>query len=151
MQRIKQEYFKDRTIYYATFPIVEQSKKGRDWAYELKPIYCISILDFTLPDTSNTEVIHTIQLKDQNNAIFYDKLTFIYLEIPKFDKTENQLHTDIDKWLFYLKNLNDLTVIPQVFLGDTVFEQAFQKAQIANLSKQEWMNYEMSLGILGAR
>lgn len=51
LQRIKQEYFKDRTIYYATFPIVEQSKKGRDWAYELKPIYCINILDFTLAET----------------------------------------------------------------------------------------------------
>lgn len=145
LQRIKQEYFKDRTIYYATFPIVEQSKRGRDWAYELKPIYCISILDFTLAETSNTEVVHTIQLKNQNNAVFYDKLTFIYLEIPKFDKTENQLHTNLDKWLFYLKNLNDLTIIPQVFRGDAVFEQAFQKAQIANLNKQEWMDYEMSL------
>ena len=56
LQRIKQEYFKDCTIYYATFPIVEQSKKGRDWAYELKPIYCINILDFTLAETINTEV-----------------------------------------------------------------------------------------------
>ena len=43
------------------------------------------------------------------------------------------------------ENLNDLTIIHQVFRGDAVFEQAFQKAQIANLNKQEWMDYEMSL------
>lgn len=145
LQRVKQEFFKDRTIYYATLPIIEQSKKGKGWEYELKPIYCISILDFTLSELASTDVIHTIQLKDQNNHIFYDKLTFIYLEVPKFDKHENDLVTNLDKWLFYFKNLTDLTVIPQVFRGDAVFEQAFAKAQTANLSKQEWLDYEMSL------
>lgn len=29
LQRIHQEFFKDRTLYYATFPITEQAKKGR--------------------------------------------------------------------------------------------------------------------------
>lgn len=145
LQRIKQEYFKDRTIYYATFPIVEQSAKGKGWRYELKPIYCISILDFTLTSKDNNEVIHTIQLKDQNNQVFYDKLTFIYLEVPKFNKAENELTTDLDKWLFYVKNLKDLNVIPQVFRGDTVFEQAFQKAKVANLNRDEWLDYERSL------
>lgn len=145
LQRIRQEHFKDRTLYYATFPIVEQSKKGKGWRYDLKPVYCISILDFALTTSDNPEVLHTIQLKDQNNQVFSDKLTLIYLEVPKFNKGEYELDTDLDKWLFYIKNLKDLNIIPQVFRGDTVFEQAFQKAKVANLNRDEWLDYERSL------
>lgn len=145
LQRIRQNYFKDRTVYYATFPIVEQAKQGKDWLYQLKPIYCISILDFKLQECPSDQVIHTIELKDQNNQVFYDKLTFIYFEMPKFNKSEHELNTELDKWLFYIKNLKELNVIPQVFQGNQVFEQAFKKAQLANLNREEWISYENSL------
>lgn len=65
--------------------------------------------------------------------------------MPKFDKSEDELDTDLDKWLFYIKNLKDLDVIPQVFQGNPIFEQAFQKAQLANMNRDEWMSYETSL------
>nr|WP_019520601.1 PD-(D/E)XK nuclease family transposase [Moraxella boevrei] len=65
--------------------------------------------------------------------------------MPKFDKSENELQTNLDKWLFYIKNLKDLQMIPQVFQGNEVFEQAFKTAQIANMNCEEWQNYEYSL------
>lgn len=145
LQRIHQEFFKDRTLYYATFPITEQAKKGRAWGYELKAVYCISVLDFVLDNTPFDEFVHTVMLKDQNNQVFYDKLSLIYLEIPKFNKSENQLTTPLEKWLFYIKNLESLDVMPSVFIGNEVFEQAFEKAQIANMNREEWQNYEYSL------
>lgn len=146
LQRAKQAYFKERTIYYATFPIVEQAKRGSDWLFDLKAIYCISILDFLLEEnTYNQQVIQTIKLKDQNNRIFYDNLTFIYLEVPKFDKTENQLTTQLDKWLFFIKNLKDLQVIPMMLQNNAVFEKAFKTAELANLNRDEWLKYEYSL------
>lgn len=145
LQRIHQEFFKDRTLYYATFPITEQAKKGRAWGYELKAVYCISVLDFVLDNTPFDEFVHTVMLKDQNNQVFYDKLSLIYLEIPKFNKSENQLTTPLEKWLFYIKNLESLDVMPSVFSGNEVFEQAFEKAQIANMNREEWQNYEYSL------
>ena len=49
MQCGEQQYFKDRSIYYATFPIREQAPKGR-WNYELKAVYVIGILNFTFDD-----------------------------------------------------------------------------------------------------
>ena len=144
LQRIKQEFFKDRTLYYATFPITEQAKKGKNWEYQLSAVYCISILDFYL-DIISSDVIHTIQLKNQHNQVFYDKLTFIYLEMPSFNKTQNELTTHLDKWLFYLKNLKDLQMIPNVFKNDTLFQQAFEQAKIANMNREEWARYEHSL------
>ena len=50
LQKAKQNYFKERTIYYSTFPIREQAEKG-EWNYNLKAIYCIGILDFTFDKT----------------------------------------------------------------------------------------------------
>lgn len=145
LQRIKQDHFKDRTLYYATFPIIAQAKKGTGWLYDLKASYCISILEFNLPDILNDDVIQNIQLKDQYGNVFSDKLSLIYLQMPKFSKTEDELESNLDKWLFYIKNLKDLHVIPQVFQGNAVFEKAFQKAQLANLNRDEWMSYENSL------
>jgi predicted transposase/invertase (TIGR01784 family) len=144
----RQNYFKDRTVFYATFPIQEQSKTG-DWNYELKAVFCVGILDFTFEDKKKTkdgEVIHTVQLKDQNNQLFYDKLKFVYLEMPHFTKEENQLETRLDKWLYFIKHLEDFQNIPEIF-KDEVFIQAFEKAEIAKYTDEERSDYEDSLKI----
>ena len=147
LQKAKQNYFKERTIFYSTFPIREQAEKG-EWNFNLKAIYCIGILDFTFNDYANEEdskqVIHTITLKDQNNVLFYDKLTFMYLEMPNFNKVEIELKSQIDKWLFFIKNLSDLQTIPNIF-KESIFEQALEKAEIAKFSPIELDYYETSL------
>lgn len=146
LQRAKQTYFKDRTLYYSTFPISEQAEQG-NWNYQLKAVYCISILDFLFDEhKDDKEVIYTVQLKDQNNAVFYDKFTLIYLQMPNFVKTENELVTQLDKWLFFIKNLEDLQSIPSIF-KDSIIEKAFDKANIANFDRAEASKYRESLKI----
>ncbi len=149
LQKAKQNYFKERTIYYSTFPIREQGEKG-DWYYNLKAVYCIGILDFTFDDYSNesekNEVVHTIKLKNQHGKTFYDKLTYIYLEMPNFRNKENELTTRLDKWLYFIKHLEDFQVIPAIF-KDEVFSQAFEKAELANMKEEERNSYEYSLKI----
>ena len=147
LQKAKQNYFKERTIYYSTFPIREQAEKG-EWNYNLKAIYCVGILDFTFDDYENepekSEVVHTIKLKNQNGKTFYDKLTYIYLEMPNFKQTEEQLKTRLDKWLYFIKYLEDFQTIPTIF-KDEVFTQAFEKAELAKFGQAELDNYENSL------
>jgi predicted transposase/invertase (TIGR01784 family) len=149
LQKAKQNYFKERTIYYSTFPIREQAEKG-EWNYNLKAVYCIGILDFTFDDyekePEKNEVVHTIKLKNQNGKTFYNKLTFIYLEMPNFKQTENQLETRLDKWLYFIKHLEDFQTIPSIFT-DEVFNQAFEKAELAKFGQAERENYENSLKI----
>lgn len=148
LQKAKQNYFKDRTVYYSTFPIQEQAQKG-EWNYKLKFVYCIGILDFKFEDnlTNGTgEVIHTVQLKDQNHKIFYEKLKFVYLEMPHFIKSEEELETRLDKWLYFIKHLEDFQTIPEIFKDD-VFIHAFEKAEIAKYSESERYDYEQSLKI----
>jgi predicted transposase/invertase (TIGR01784 family) len=149
LQKAKQNYFKERTIYYSTFPIREQAEKG-EWNYNLKAVYCIGILDFTFSDYENepdkNEVVHTIKLKNQNGKTFYEKLTYIYLEMPNFKLPENKLGTRLDKWLYFIKHLEDFETIPTIFT-DAVFTQAFEKAELAKFDQTELDNYENSLKI----
>ena len=149
LQKAKQNYFKERTIYYSTFPIKEQAEKG-EWNYNLKAVYCIGILDFTFDDYESepekSEVVHTIKLKNKHGKTFYDKLTYIYLEMPNFNLKEEYLVTRLDQWLYFIKHLEDLQSIPTIF-KDEVFTQAFEKAEIARFGQVEIESYEMNLKI----
>ncbi len=144
MQKAKHNYFKDRSIYYASFPIQEQAEKG-DWNYKLEPIYTIGILDFIFDeDKDSNDFLHIVELKDQNCKIFYEKLKFIYLELPKFKKTINELKDHFDKWIYLLKHLPNLEEPPDL-LQENVFMQLFEVAQIAKFSASEREAYESSL------
>ncbi len=46
LQQAKQKFFKDRTVFYSTFPIQEQAEQGQ-WDYRLQAVYCVGVLDFT--------------------------------------------------------------------------------------------------------
>ena len=144
IQKAKQNFFKDRSVYYSTFPIQEQAQKGF-WDFQLSSVYTVGILDFVFDDHKNDNtILHTVELKNQNCEVFYDKLKFIYLELPKFHKTLDQLETHFDKWLFLLKHLPDLNDPPQVLQEET-FRQLFEVAEIANFSIEEQDAYENSL------
>jgi len=144
VQKAKQNYFKDRSVYYSSFPIQEQAKKG-DWDYKLDPVYTIGILDFIFDDNRNDdEIVHFVELKNQNCEVFYDKLKFIYIELPKFKKEEDQLETQFDKWLYVFKHLSQLQDRPRK-LQDKVFEKLFESAEIAKFTEEERTAYEESL------
>ena len=146
MQRGEQQFFKDRTLFYTTFPIREQ-QVIKDWDYQLKSIYIIGILNFTFDKDNDDYYHHEVQLLDnQTKEVFYDKLTFIYLEMPKFNKTEDELNGMFEKWLFVLRNLSRLMERPKA-LQERVFTKLFEAAEIAKFTKTEYDNYEESLKV----
>lgn len=146
LQKSKQNFFKDRTIYYSTFPIREQAKRS-EWNYRLNAVYTIAILDFVFDSDKNNpyKYRYDVKLTDTETCkVFYDKLTFIYLEMPKFNKTVDELETRFDKWLYVLKNLNRLDRIPER-LREQVFEKLFETAEIAKFTPEQIRSYEDSL------
>ena len=145
MQKAEQQYFKDRSIYYSTYPIREQAPKGL-WDYHLEDVYTVGILNFTFPDGEypDDSMIHEIKLKDvADNHIFYDKLTFVYLEMPKFNKKEEELETMFDKWMFALSNLARLLERPKA-LQERIFARLFEQAEIAHFTPKERNEYVAS-------
>ena len=110
-------------------------------------MYTIGILNFTFDDTDDTYYHHEVKLVDmKTKGVFYDKLTLIYLEMPKFEKTEDQLETMFDKWMFVLQNLGALMERPAA-LQERVFTRLFEAAEIARFSRKELVAYEDSLKV----
>jgi predicted transposase/invertase (TIGR01784 family) len=148
MQKAEQQYFKDRTLFYSTFPIQEQARnQGKNWDFKLKNVYTIGILDFEFeedkdhPDKYKYEAkLYETEIKE----VFYEKLTYIYLSMPKFNKTLDELETRFDKWLYVLKHLDTLDRIP-LKIKDKIFQKLFNTAEIAKFSQEELKQYEASL------
>ena len=159
MQQAKQTFFKDRMIFYSTFPIKEQAPKGKIidetgkeivWDYELKAVYVVAVLNFKIPINIETQgkLISRNKLVDvETHSVFYDKLTFITLEMPYFNKSIDELENNFDKWLYVLKNLDSLDRIPEK-IKDKIFEKLFSVAEYAKLSSDEQLEYEQSLSTL---
>ena len=142
MQKADQQWFKDRSVYYSSFPIRRQGEKGQ-WRFGLKAVYTIGILDFVFDEDKDDKEYyhHTVQLMEVNKkVVFYNKLTYIYLEMPKFQKSEAELVTMADKWLYALKNLPRLLERPAA-LQERIFKKFFDVAEIGNLSKDEYAKY----------
>lgn len=149
MQKAKQDHFQDRSIYYSSFAIREQGQKGKKdnmpWDYCLSPVYVVGILNFEMDETNKSDrVISKVKLKDEDNKDFSDKLNFIFVEMPKFRKTEAELETFMDKWLYVIKNLYRLQDKPAA-LTEGIFKKLFEVAEIAAFSKNERYDYEENL------
>ena len=150
MQNHHQEFFRDRTLYYATRLIQEQGedKTGKNWNFELRPVYSVNIVNFRLDrkKRKNTDKYASyVQLVDvETREVFYKKLTFVFLELPCFTKEVHELTNYIDWWMYVLKNLAKLDHLPDA-LRNEIFERLFLKAEIAKLSKLDRKKYDQSL------
>ena len=144
MQKAKVNFFKDRALFYSTFPIKEQAKKG-EWNFELTPVYFIAILNFHYDEEEERRKFRRdVCLKDQDGDIFYDKFHFKFLQMPLFTKQEQELETHFDKWVYFLKNLENFDHIPSV-LNEPIFQKGFEIAELAHLTARQYDAYLKSL------
>ena len=147
MQNAYQTYFKDRSLFYSIFPIREQAPKGSDWNFCLKKVYVVALLNYKMSDEAfdSSDTIHTIALMDtKTNKVFNAKLMFKYVEVGRFDKTDEELTSLSDKWMYVLKNLSRLDNRPAA-LREKIFSKLFAAASVARFTPTELREYEDSL------
>ena len=147
MQRGAQKHFFERALYYTSFPIMKQGKKAiakeeegaGPWDFSLDGVFFLGILDFEYEQDEMTE--HRYQLLETKTfKQMTDKLEFVFVEVAKFNKSEDELETDLDKWLYLLKNMSTLLERPAA-LRDRVFGRLFDVAEYARLDDEERKNY----------
>ena len=147
MQRGAQKHFFERALYYTSFPIMKQGKKAiakeeegaEPWDFSLDGVFFLGILDFEYEQDEMTE--HRYQLLETKTLKqMTDKLEFVFVEVAKFNKNEDELETDLDKWLYLLKNMSTLLERPAA-LRDRVFGRLFDVAEYARLDDKERNNY----------
>ena len=147
MQRGAQEHFFERALYYTSFPIMKQGKKAiakeeegaGPWDFSLDGVFFLGVLDFKYEQDEMTE--HRYQLLETKTLKrMTDKLEFVFVEVAKFNKREDELETDLDKWLYLLKNMSTLLERPAA-LRDRVFGRLFDVAEYARLDDEERKKY----------
>ena len=110
----------------------------------MKAIYTIGILKFWFSTSSHSYEHEEKLLETHTKEEFYVKLTVINLEMPKFTKTESELETLFDKWLYAIRNLASLMERPRA-LQEKIFQHLFEAAEIAKFDRKERYEYEESL------
>ena len=153
MQRERQNYFRDRALYYSTYPLREQGRKG-DWNYRLTPVYMVGILDFTLdhPAGNGTgeagveeKLIYRYSLREsETGEEMTENLRFVFVELGTFRKSESELRGMLDKWMYVLKNLSRLIDRPAA-LQERIFGKIFETAEISAFTKEERNQYENNM------
>ena len=136
MQVLQVEDFEKRVLYNAAKAYSKQLKRGQDYPL-LNPIIALTMTDFTM-FSGFTEVSSCFQLLEKTHLINYsDDVQLVFIELPKFTKTETELETITDKWIYFLKNAGSLEYIPDTLKTEAAIEQAFEIANTASLSADE--------------
>jgi predicted transposase/invertase (TIGR01784 family) len=140
MQRQFQKNFKERSLFYASRLITEQAPRGKrkDWGYALKDVYVIALLEeFCINAGNPNSWLHDIALVNTGTGkAFSSRLAFTYIELLNFKKTEDELESNLDQWVYALKNLNHLKQMPEAFT-DPELIQFCEAARYMNLTKKE--------------
>jgi predicted transposase/invertase (TIGR01784 family) len=135
MQVLNVESFEKRILYNACKAYANQIGKGQDY-HLLTDVIAITVTNFILfPERAST--ISKYKLRADDGDVYSDDLELVFAELPKFVQTETELETIIDKWLFFLKHADDLTLIPANLSSVAEIKHAFEIANRASWTKKE--------------
>jgi len=134
MQVLSHEGFEKRILYNAAKKYSAQLKKG-DGCHPLNPVIALTITDFELFPEQQELISHYKLLEKKHLIEYSDDIELIFIELPKFTKTAEQLQTIQDKWLYFIKNAGSLEYIPKNQTKE--IEKAYQIANEANFSEEE--------------
>lgn len=142
MQVAEVEGFDKRVLYYASKSYSAQIERG-DLYEKLSPTFFIGILDFEA--TKNASYLNRHKIIDlETGENFIKDIEFNFIELPKFNKTETELTSIIDQWVYFIKNAENLQIIPEN-ITDTGLKFAYQDADKHNWTKAELEAYDYVL------
>ena len=132
--------FTKRSLYYTSKAYVEQLPSGKDYTV-LKKVYFIGILNFNIFENERYISRHLIINQETNKQDLSD-FEFTFIELPKFIKELEDLQTILDRWVYFIKNASDLTMIPQQYENIEEFKEAFNIATQTSWGKKELEVYD---------
>lgn len=136
MQVLNHAGFEKRVLYNACKAYVGQIGNAEEYR-KLVEVIAITITDFMMFRDMN-EITSTFRLRTAENPdVTHQDMALIFVELPKFTKTETELETTLDRWLYFLKEAGSLDVVPKALSVDPAIDHALQIANKAALSPEE--------------
>ena len=146
MQNRRQAFFRERAVYYLARAISRQGERGLAWQFNLKAVYGIFFMNFRLEDIK-PKLRTDICLEDRDtHELFSDKMRFVFLQLPLFDKEENECENDFERWIYVLKNMDTLQRLP-FKARNAVFQKLEEIVDIASMSKEDRIKYDESIKV----
>ena len=136
VQRRKQPFYPERALYYSTFQIQRQVEAGAEY-YDFLPVYVVSILDFKMDDDPDANAVRTAYrlYEEASHKFLTDRVTFIFIELPKFTKTVEELDGNILEGMYFcFKNMTELESRPEV-LDHQIFTKIFDVTELYNMDQ----------------
>ena len=146
MQNRSQQNFRERALFYLSQAITGQGQKGTRWKFELKAVYGVFFMNFRLEDSPRKLRTDVILSDRETHELFCDKLRFIFLELPSFNKEEEECENDFERWIYVLKNMETLQRLP-FKARKSVFKRLEEIVDIAALSKEDREKYDESIKV----
>lgn len=172
MQKGYQKHFRKRAVYYTSYPISKQGRDAHDvylktksmaaegaqktvkfnWDYNLTPVTVVAILNFQFEHESDwpRDRYHSSYRlrEDGSYEVMTDVLRFVFLELGRFKKRIWELETVSDKWMYLLKHMHEMVMIPKEF-NNPIFTRLFLLAEINTFTPEELNQYKKSLENMG--
>ena len=146
MQNREHVNFRERTLFYLSQAIARQGERGTDWKFSLKAVYGVFFLNFRLTDLPHKLRTDIVLADRDTHELFTDKMRYIFLELPSFNKEENECENDFERWIYVLKNMETLQRLP-FKARNAVFQRLEQIVDIAAMSKEDRMKYDESIKV----
>jgi len=139
MQVADKGNFDKRIQYYSSKAYNAQIIKGEDY-HLLKPTIFIGILNFNFLESITYLTKHIICNPETKEQVLKD-LEFNFIELLKFKTKIEDCKTLVDKWIYFIKNAEDLTVVPNN-LDDNGLSEAYNDANQMSWTPQELELYD---------
>ena len=134
MQVLNIKGFEQRILYNAAKSYSRQLREGEDYTL-LNPVIALTLTDFSLFE-ADTVCSRFLLLEKERFIQYRDDIELIFFELPKFTKTDDQLATIQDKWLYFIKNAGRLNIVPKA-LDEAPILEAFAIANTAAMTSED--------------
>ncbi|MCQ2126250.1 MAG: Rpn family recombination-promoting nuclease/putative transposase [Bacteroidaceae bacterium] len=137
-----QDWFADRCLYYSTYCIQDQVKKGQE-DYSLKPVYIVSIIAFTrqhAPDWDGSILSSYSLREDRTHELMTDNLHFVFVELAHFDKKWEDIDNDKERFYFCIRRLHELDVLPDGF-AEGIWAKLARQSELAAMESSVKIKY----------
>lgn len=131
--------FEKRVLFYSSKSYSDQIKRA-DFYRKLRPVLFIGILDFK--HTENEKYISRSQVCDiETGEQTMKDMEFTFIELPKFKLELRELTTLVEKWVYFIKNAENLAIVPEN-TDDEGLKSAYEEANVQTWTQEELDAYD---------
>ncbi|MEB3275043.1 MAG: Rpn family recombination-promoting nuclease/putative transposase [Prochlorothrix sp.] len=136
MQVLNVFAFRKRVLYNATKAFCTQLDKSQGYS-KLTPVIALTITDFEVFSEHSKVISRYCFREEEEDSVYTDALKLVFVELPKFTKSLEELETITDRWIYFVKTADTLEVVPESLTSSEPLSQAFEIAERGRLSREE--------------